>query len=668
MKNMIKGCISLFLMLCIITPAAAFGPGAAAEKPTTSVDIPEKAQDLSLTLRVPVLSPLFIETPVAAVNGQPILLGEFARAFAAEQGNDAALAETFARHLDVLIKQRQGDGAAQPVVYAVADSMNRQTMEIRVPIFSPLFAETPVAVVDDEAISFADFTKEIIAMYSGMAEGEVASHDYVGLLNRMIAVRLVVLEAQNIGIDETAGAAAQISNFSDKALAKYLLQEQSKDVVPVKEEVDEAYQLVSQEVRLMTIQVKSQQQGQEFLEAYQQQGGFEVVAQAWAAEGKASLGNDEDYVHIDELLPKVKSDLTQLEIGDVSQIYKASAEGFLIFKLLDRRFAEDLNVYQEIQRRNLEKERQARSFEYIATLEEKYVRYNKDAQSALDFENLMSENPELDLRDYLKRLRKDQRILVTFAGADELQITVAQLAEKINDSFYHGLEETVTAAKLNEEKEKALFNMQFQITSRLEAEKLGLDSSSRYLEEVEQFTTTLLFESFLEKVIAPEVVIAEEEVRQRYSERLSEFSSPTMLKMRSLVFASEEDATVAFNRLKSGSDFKWVSANSRGMVEKSAEDVLPFESNLLSVTALPAAIQEQAATSGAGDVLLFTDPEKYVYVLLVEAAYPPQPKAYEQVRSEVGQALYNEKFQQILDHWVSRLKEAYATEIFLAKN
>lgn len=660
-------CIILSVVLVFGSVVSVFSHGKETAKEPVAAQVPAVATDLTVLLRVPFLSPLFIETPVATVNGEQILLGEFSHEFDSGE-SDRVHVERFERHLKSLVAEKlakQGKTSKLIDTYAVAKSIGQGTIELKAPIFSLDFTDTPVATVNEEVIRFGDFAQRIISMYQGMSDGEVASHDYGGLLERLVTVKLVVLEAKNIGIDETRSSMAQISGIKEKALTELLLLEQLKDTLPNMEDIEAVYKQVSQEVKLMTIQIDSQEDAQTFLETYQAQGEFKALADALVAQGKASLSNDGDYTHINELLPNIKTEIAQLEIGSVSQIYTASTDAYLMFKLLDRRFVENQALYLKIQSKNLEIEKQSRTLEYVETLKEKYVRYNKDVKAVLEFETLKNENPDLDLREYLQQFRDDQRTLVSFEGADDQKITVAEVVTKINDSFYHGLEETVTATRLNAEKYKALYKAEFKITSMLEAKKLGLDKNRRYLESVEKFTTSLLFETFLEKAIAPEVSITEEEVRQRYNERLSDFSSPVMLKMRSLVFETEKDARVAFARLKSKSDFKWVSANSSGMVDKGTKGVLPFDSKLLSATALPESIQKKAALAGTGDVLLFADPEKFFYVLFVDMAYPPKPKEYESVKHQIGQLIYKEKFQQILGHWVSKLKEVYETEIYL---
>ena len=75
-------------------------------------------------------------------------------------------------------------------------------IHLEVPLTSPLFANTPVAVVDDEPITLRDLTRRVSSIHEGRADAATqARKDYAKLLDRVIATKLIAHEARNIGLD-----------------------------------------------------------------------------------------------------------------------------------------------------------------------------------------------------------------------------------------------------------------------------------------------------------------------------------------------------------------------------------------------------------------------------------------------------------------------------------
>ena len=68
-----------------------------------------------------------------------------------------------------------------------------------------------------------------------------------------------------------------------------------------------------------------------------------------------------------------------------------------------------------------------------------------------------------------------------------------------------------------------------------------------------------------------------------------------------------------------------------------------------------------------GDLFLYSGPGNLYYVLMVEAAFEPKAKLYEDVRQEVGQIIYAQKINEALKEWIRKLKEVYETEIFIVE-
>ncbi len=76
------------------------------------------------------------------------------------------------------------------------------------------------------------------------------------------------------------------------------------------------------------------------LAACGQGGDFEQLAAAALENGRAVEAEQQGYIKFKDLLVNIAAEAARLEIGEVSRIFR-QADGFLIFKVLDKQFVED---------------------------------------------------------------------------------------------------------------------------------------------------------------------------------------------------------------------------------------------------------------------------------------------------------------------------------------
>jgi hypothetical protein len=244
-------------------------------------------------------------------------------------------------------------------------------------------------------------------------------------------------------------------------------------------------------------------------------------------------------------------------------------------------------------------------------------------------------------------------------------VTVGDLAAAVKERRFHGVEQAAKQGRLNQQKWPILKDILFRRIVEIEAAKQGKDQAEEYLEAVDEFTSALVFETFVQKIIRPDVKLSEKEVRDYYSEHIDDFVSPTMLRMSGLVFDTLPDAEKALMKLRRGADFKWVSANSPGQVDKQAERTLVIDNSLLSLTALPDDLRKDAEGAQQGDSLLYSSPENHHYVIMVEKVFPAQPEPYETARKSIAPMLFEEKMKALIEDWSGKLEEVYDTRIFV---
>lgn len=549
-----------------------------------------------------------------------------------------------------------------------AESSDELLITLRAPLTSPLFAKTPVAVVDEEPITFSDLTRRIASIHEGTAEGTtLARKDYANLLERVITTKLIVQEARNIGFDELPEIRSQIDDFSTKMLASSLLSPQLETVSADPAEVDALYRKMSREVLLTALRFKKEADALAFRDEYQADGDFDRLAARFVEAGRAEGDLErEEYVKLKDLLPRIARAAFEMKPDSLSEIFSADG-GFILFYLEDMRFYEDAALKEEARQKILAPLKQEKAAEYIDSLLEKHATIDRQLLRDVDFEKTTTGflwQREVKPVDF-QALLDDDRVLATVRGDEPFTVTVGELASAVKERRFHGVEEAAKKGKLNREKERVLRDLLFRRIVGIEAAEQGKDQAEEYLDALEEFTNGLLFETFVKKVIAPDVEISEGEARAYYAEHTDEFSSPAMFRMNGLAFYALPDAEKALMKLRRGADFQWVSANSPGQIDKEKEETLVIEDSVVSLTALPEALRTAAEKARPGDALLYNSPENHHYVISIEEVFPATRRPYEAVRRSIAKIIFDEKARALVDDWSGKLREAYDTRIFV---
>jgi len=570
-----------------------------------------------------------------------------------------------------------GGGMAAPASHApvVTEQLQELTVPLRpegsqeiqrIPLFSEQHAATVVASVNGEAITLKEFAIELARMHSDLAGSEArGKQNFTETLDRLIAIKLVEQEALNIGFDKTPAVQSQMENFALKAMIQQLLADQVRNIQVDTAAIDELYRQMAIEVKLLTYRFFTQADAEALIKEAAAGGDFRALADQQVKAGKGEGGDEPQYARLNDLLPAVAQAVYAMQPGEVSQIFKAE-KGVMLFRLEDRRNYEDAEVRQAAANRLLQQESRKKQMAYLKSLEDKYVTFDKQAEQALDFAKILEANPQAKGTEVFAALSKDQRPLATISnGRETVLVTVAEIAKKLESSMYHGMDRVIDAQNLSKQKESVLSNKLVAVTGRMEAQSQGIDKTAAFQEQLDDFEESLLFETFMAKAVVPGISVREEDVRAYYDKNLENYSSPLMLKMKSLVFTREESARDAQKKLLAGSDFKWVSANATDLADADSKEVLALGDALLSITALPKELHEQVEEARQGEVFLYAGPGGLYYTLLIESAFPPVAKPYEEVRQEIGRILYAEKIKEALADWVVKLKKVYETKNYL---
>jgi parvulin-like peptidyl-prolyl isomerase len=347
-----------------------------------------------------------------------------------------------------------------------------------------------------------------------------------------------------------------------------------------------------------------------------------------------------------------------MKVGSVSPVTKIvladNKTYFAVFRLDDDRSAESPEAKEQARQTVLQSKRDEALDTLYKSLYKKYVKADEKLIESLDY------GPE---GQGLEKLLEDQRVAVEIEGGEP--VTVAQLSQAMQEKFFHGMKK-LKGEKMIKTKHDVLEDIVQKRLYILEAGKRGLDKTAAYKNMVGEYERNTLFGAFIQKVVARDVKLQEEDLRAYYHDHAGDYLSSKMVKIRSLAFGKQADAVAALEKLRKGADFNWMKVNAEGQLDNSTKDLMTFEERLVPIDAADPDVQKALSGVHAEDFRLYESPRGHFHVLYITEVVPPQPQPFEQVRQEIRSKLFYVKLNEAAKEWVRKLKESADIKVYLA--
>ena len=515
-----------------------------------------------------------------------------------------------------------------------------------------------VATVNEEPISLDELNRAIAASHTTRPKGDKAGRiDYSAIMERLINTRLILLEARNMGLDELPEVKDAVDRYARETLMELLLEFHVKDIRADEEDVEQLYKKAVREWKLKSIRFKKESDAREVDAQLKAGGDFDTIIDKAVEWGTAEADVDGVYLKTEDLALPVAGIVSEMEVGSVSPVLSIGKKGFIIFKLEDIQYPEEIDpiARQQAQRQALDQKKVEVARKYYEELKQRYAKVDDSLFAELDYE---SSKQEFD------RLLQDKRVLVEIKG--EQPITVGDFTRAVKNEFYHGVELAIEAKRINKRKAAILENRLQRRLLLQEARRKGIDQTDKYQQRIKEYENSVIFGMFIKKAVAPDIKLTRDELQAHYKEHAAEYTDPEMMRIKSLVFDKRKDAVDAIDKLKKGTDFNWLGANAAGQVDPATKGLLRLEGRPVTVRSLPENIKKALAGSRAGDFRLYESPESHFYVLYVFDIIPARRQPFGAVRQEIAKEVYQEKTRQTVELWAAQLRDYYPVEIFRA--
>lgn len=532
-----------------------------------------------------------------------------------------------------------------------------EVVRLTVPVASEALADLPVAEVGEETITLAELWRVVRPAEDAEGGDRVAAttlEDPVTVLDRLVTTRLIAGEARAIGLDELPEVRNLLDVFARRTLRETLLRRHIREVDADPAEVEKLYREAVQEWRVKALIFKEEQVAERFRKDVLAGASFGEAGGKYVAEGKAaSQGGDEGrFLKRKEVSPGIAEKIGGLEVGSVTPVIPVD-NSFAVVKLEETRFPDDEEAKAKARERARNFAQNTALVKYNRELTDKHVTLHKEFFEELEFGGSV---------DGFLKLMEDDRIVAEVVGDEPLR--VFDLARGIREKFYHGIGKAIESGEINRRKVPVLNEILFKRVFLREALAQGIDNTPHFRAAVQDYENSVLFGAFIEKVLKPEIKITADDLRSYYEESIEKYTFPEMVKLRSLVFTNAEDARRALEKLRKGTDFGWVKANSGGQVEAGADGPTRFPDGPVTVESLPEAVRSALAGADEGDFMLHKEGERRVHVLNLEKRTPSRAQPLEEVQRNVLQDLYGKRIDEGLRDWTEKLREAYGVEVY----
>ena len=483
--------------------------------------------------------------------------------------------------------------------------------------------------------------------------GTVDRSAELALLNRMIRLRLIAQEARRMELDKVPEIRRMVDSFARVTLREELVERVVKDLKADPNEVEKVYRESVAEWKISAVLFEKEEHAGQLAAEVKAGGDFGALAGAYLAQGKAVKVEDGVSLKRRAMDPAIGKAIDVLAVGSTSSVISLKS-GFVVLKLEAIRYPDDPAARAAAEQIVLTEKRKEAVTAFDKALKEKYAKVDHALLKSLDYE---SDKPGIEA------MLKDRRVLAQIRG--EKPVTVAELTEALKFQFFHGTALAAERKRLNAKKEQVLDGLLHRKVFRKEALRLRLDTTDSYKREVREYEQAALFEAFLRKAIAPDVKLTEGEVKAYYDDHRSEYTSPEMMRIQSLVFGDRMSAENAVASLQKGADFQWVASHADAQIPPGTKGVLSFDGRPIMTTELPEGVRKAVAGARSGDARVYASPEKHFYVLAIARVVEAAPQPFEQVRGEIAQKALAAKVQQAVEEHAEKLRALSDVKVYL---
>jgi peptidyl-prolyl cis-trans isomerase C len=493
-----------------------------------------------------------------------------------------------------------------------------------------------LAWVDGEPVTREDIGYSLQIAHRREDLSHAKEFDISQYLQRLIDDRLIVQEARRMGMEDSPDIQKKVQEYVLRESVVRLYNEDIVGKISVSgEEVADYYRENYERFTLNVIEAGNEDEAGEVMRKLQSGVGFDEIAPEYASESERGK-TKELVVKRETLRPTIQEAISGLKPGETSVIKDQGK--YYIIKLVDRQAAPDeefASVRDSIESILKDQKIKKRSDEYLVELREKSeVRIDQELLASITLEGGDKTREEwLD----------DKRPLVQ---ANNMTLTAGDFVAMIPEK----------SLKSNKEILDAWLDIRMV---DLEALSRRYDLNTDLNDMVQRYKNELLKAAFTREVITPQIKITERDTEDYYQGHQNEYAKPGRYKIQQITLKSQEDALEVLNSLSGGANFSWLAKTKSKDSYASAGGVSDWK----TIAQLPEPVRDHIDNLKQGEISpVFQIEGEYLIVRLMEKS-GFEVEEFSNVKGMVYKALYKEKFFEIYNAYIDKLRNEARIEL-----
>ena len=494
-----------------------------------------------------------------------------------------------------------------------------------------------IASVDGEKITIEDLIYSLDISHRIEDLSSAGELDISGYIQRLVDDLLIVQEARRMGLEDHSAMRKKVDAYVLRESVVRLYKDEIVEKSSVSEaEIRESFRRDYERFTLGIIAVVSQEDADGILEKLKGGEDFGELAREHSTDYPRDGG--EKTLKRKEMVPVFEKVVVDLTPGEISGVINAGDKFFYIVKLVKRQNAAE-DEYEaaakDIDKNLTNLKVSKRSDEYLAELRAKAdVKIDRELLMALDLEKEESREERL----------KDKRVLVT---VNDIVLTAGEFSVRLvpeqSDFRERALNSWIDIQVVNDE----ALSRQYELKSDLK-------------DELRRYKGQLLKKIFTNQTVLPGISISREEMEDYYIKHKEDFIKPYRYRIQHITLKTMEDARDIVNSLDSGASFTWLAKkrSTDNFASKGGDSGWQIKDEL------PAPVAEMIDTLKPGEISPVLEIDDYFMVIGLKEKSEADFSELDAVKPIIQQSIFKEKYNEIYDDYVDRLKKDSRIEIY----
>jgi len=477
--------------------------------------------------------------------------------------------------------------------------------------------ENILAIVNGEHITKDDLKYSLEVAHRREDLSSAGTLNLSQFILKLIDDRLIIQEARNMGMEEYPEVQQAVQEYILRESVVRLHDEEIVQKVQLTgKDIIDYYKKNYESLTLGIIEFNSEEEAKVQLELLKKGNNFtgrEIVLNRYS------------------VTPQIEKAISNLKPGEISDVMKTQHK-YYIMKLIDKKEAPDEELERvrgSIEKAIRKRKEKERSDEYLKYLRERSrVKVDSELLSAIKLDGKKEEK---------EKLSKDTRVVAEVNGSS---LTIGDFI-------------SIVTPNTTRSKEEILDNW-------IDIKLIDHEALSRHYEMkadlgnmVNRYKNQLLKNTFIKRVIAPQVTISEEALKDYYLNHQKKFTKSDSFKIQQITVKTLDKAQNILDNLQKGADFSWLAK--RWSVDTSVEN--GGEMGWLTESDIPKPVKEIVVTLKPGDVSPIIEIGALYSIIRLQDRREGKVGEFDKVKDAVYKACFEDQLNTILDKYISQLKK-----------